>query len=169
MRVTDLIPWSAERRDQPVSQRGEDPVAALQSNVNRAFNDFLRMFPIPLSTWQTPPLDTGGAFQVDVVDHDKDVQVTAELPGVEAGDIDVRVSDGMLTVSADKNAEREAKEDGYVLRERSFGHVERIIPLPEGVDPDAAQASFKRGVLTVTIPKTAQARSEAKRVPVQSP
>ncbi len=75
----------------------------------------------------------------------------------------------MLTVSADKNAEREAKEDGYILRERSFGHVERMVPLPEGVDPDAAQASFKGGVLTVTIPKTAQARSEAKRVPVQSP
>jgi HSP20 family protein len=140
----------------------------LQGNVNRAFDDFLRMFPIPLAGLQALPLDQGGAFQVDVVESDKDVKVTAELPGVEEGDIDVRVSDGMLTISAEKKAAREAKDDGYILRERSFGRVERTLSLPEDVDPDAAQASFKDGVLTVTFTKTGQEDSESKRIPIQS-
>jgi len=168
MRVTDLIPWTAERRNQPASRRGGDPVAMLQGNVNRAFDDFLRMFPIPLAGLQTLPLDQGGAFQVDVVESDKDVKVAAELPGVEEGDIDVRVSDGMLTISAEKKAGREEKDDGYILRERSFGRVERTLSLPEDVDPDAAQASFKDGVLTVTFPKTGQADSESKRISIKS-
>jgi HSP20 family protein len=169
MRVTDLIPWTAERRNQPASRRGSDPVAMLQGNVNRAFDDFLRMFPIPVAGAQMLPLDQGGAFQVDVTESDKEVKVTAELPGVEEGDIDVRVSDGMLTISAEKKAAREEKANGYLLRERSFGRVERTLPLPEDVDPDAAQASFKGGVLTVTFPKTGQAESESsRRIPVQS-
>lgn len=168
MRVTDLIPWSAEQRNHPATRSGADPVAALQGNVNRAFDDFLRMFPIPLSGWQMLPLDQGGAFQADVVETDKDVKVMAELPGVDEGDIDVRVSDGMLTISAEKTAAREANEEGYILRERSFGRVERTLPLPEGVDPNAALASFKGGVLTVAIPKTTQAQSESRRIPVQS-
>jgi HSP20 family protein len=138
----------------------------LQGSVNRAFDDFLHMFPITLAGLQTLPLDQGGAFQVDVVDGDKKLKVTAELPGVEGGDLDVRVSEGMLTISAEKKAAREEKDLGYILRERSFGRVERTLPLPEDVDPDAARASFKDGVLTVTFPKTGQAESESKRIPI---
>lgn len=172
MRVTDLIPWGAERRDQPLSQTGGDPVTSLQSSVNRAFDDFLRMFPIPLSGWQAPAqastVDQGGGIQVDVAENDKELRIMAELPGVDEGDIDVRVSDGMLTISAEKSASREVEDDGYVLRERSVGRVDRTLPLPEGVDIDAAQATFRNGVLTVTIPKTAQAASDSKRINVQS-
>ncbi|MDB5402780.1 MAG: hypothetical protein QOD93_2566 [Acetobacteraceae bacterium] len=168
MRVTDLIPWSAQRRDQPASRSGGDPVVALQGNVNRAFDDFLRLFPIPLTGWQTLPVEQGGAFQIDVVETDKDVKVMAELPGVEEGDIDVRVSDGVLTIAAEKKAGRDVEEDGYILRERSFGRLERTVTLPDEVNSDAAQASFKAGVLTVTIPKTRQAQDDSKRVPVQS-
>jgi HSP20 family protein len=168
MRVTDLIPWTAERRNQPASRREGDPVAMLQGNVNRAFDDFLHMFPIPFAGLQAVPLDQGGAFQVDVVQGDKNVKVTAELPGVEEGDLDVRVSEGMLTIAAEKKAARAEKDDGYILRERSFGRVERTLPLPEDVDPDAAQASFKDGVLTVTFPKIDPAEGESKRIPIQS-
>src|SRR6195952_1929802 len=164
MRVTDLIPWTAERRNQPASRRGSDPVAMLQGNVNRAFDDFLRMFPKPIAAPQMLPLDQGGAFQVDVTESDKEVKVSAELPGVEEGDIDLRVRDGMLTIAAEKKAAREEKADGYLLRERSFGRVERTLPLPEDVDPDAAQASFKDGVLKVKFPKTGQEESESKRI-----
>ncbi|HYZ63934.1 MAG TPA: Hsp20/alpha crystallin family protein [Acetobacteraceae bacterium] len=172
MRVTDLIPWRAERRDRQASSDGGDPVSALQANVNRAFDDFLRMFPMPLpgglGNWPTTLLEQGGAFQVDVQQTDKEVKITAELPGVEEGDIDVRVSDGMLTIAAEKKSGGETERDGFILRERSIGRVERTLPLPDGVDADAAQASFKNGVLTVTIPKTSQAQADTKRIPVQS-
>jgi HSP20 family protein len=126
------------------------------------------MFPLPLSRWPSALLNNDSRVQVDVVETDKDVRVTAELPGMEESDIDVRVSNGMLIISGEKKVDREMDENGYTLRERSFGRVERTLPLPEGIDGKAAEATFKSGVLTVTIPKTNQARSKAKRIPVQT-
>jgi HSP20 family protein len=168
MRVTDLIPWRAARGNQPASRDRQNPVALLQNDVNRAFDDFLRMLPMPLPGWSTAIRDDDMDFQVDIVETDKEVKVSAEMPGIDEADIDVSVSDGMLTISADKKADRETKEGGHLLLERSFGHVERTLPLTDNIDANAAQASFKRGVLTVTIPKTSKARSDAKRIPVQS-
>jgi HSP20 family protein len=170
MRVTDLIPWKSTRGSEPAARSERDAVAALQNDVNRAFADFLRSSNVPFSPfagWPGSFLDNSGV-QVDVAETDKEVKVSAELPGVDEADIDVRVSDGMLVISAEKKADREIDENGYILHERSFGRVERIVPLPDGIDANAAQASFKSGVLTVTIPKTAQAQSGAKRIPVRS-
>ena len=168
MRVTDLVPWRTERGNQPARQTSRDPVSALQSDINRAFDDFLGMLPPLFSSRPSALLDNANGVQVDVAETDKDVKVTAELPGMAESDIDVRVSDGMLTISGEKKIDRETEENGYVLRERSFGHVERTVPLPEGIDGQAAEATFNNGVLTVTIPKTAQAQSKAKRIPVQT-
>ena len=168
MRVTDLIPWKHARGSEPAARSERDPVATLQDDVNRAFNDFLRMFPAPFSGWPGSLLHNGSGVQVDVAETDKEVKVSAELPGVDEADIDVRVSDGLLVISGEKKADREVDENGYILHERSFGRVERIVPLPDGIDANAAQASFKSGVLTVTIPKTAEAQSAAKHIPVRS-
>jgi HSP20 family protein len=152
-----------------LNTRGErDPVTALQNDVNRAFDDFIRLFPLPVSSWPNPFPDTGSGIQVDVAETDKEVRVTAELPGLNEGDIDVRVSDGMLVISGEKRTDRGVDEGGYILRERSFGRFERSVPLPDGIDADAAQANFKCGVLTVTIPKKPEAQSSAKRISVQS-
>jgi HSP20 family protein len=169
MRVTDLIPWKSARGSEPAVRGERDAVAALQNDVNRAFADFLRLsnVPSPFSGWPGSFLDNSGV-QVDVAETGKEVKVSAELPGVDEADIDVRVSDGMLVISGEKKADREVDENGYILHERSFGRVERIVPLPDGIDANAAQASFKSGVLTVTIPKTAEAQSGAKRIPVRS-
>jgi HSP20 family protein len=163
-----------------------DPVASLQNDVNRAFDDFFRWLPVPFSGWPAQLLDRASGMQAsgnqasgnqadvqasdiqaDVVETDKEVRVTAELPGMEDADIDVRFMDDTLVISGEKKSDREVEENGYVLRERSFGRVERILPLPEGIDADAAQARFKNGVLTVTIPKTAEAQAGAKRIPVK--
>jgi HSP20 family protein len=147
--------------------RGErDVVAALHNDVNRAFADFLRLSNIPFSGWPGSVLDNPGV-QVDVAETDKEVKVSAELPGVDEADIDVRVSDGMLIISGEKKAESKVEKTGYILHERTFGRVERALPLPDGIDADAAKATFKNGVLTVTIPKTAQAQSSAKRIAVK--
>jgi HSP20 family protein len=168
MRVTDLIPWKPARGSEPASRSQGDPVAALQQDVNRAFDDFLRMIPLPFSGWPASFIDSGSGVQVDVVETDKEVKVKAELPGMDESDIDVRVNDGMLVITGEKKTDRELDEKGYVVRERSFGRVERTLALPEGIDADAAQASFKSGVLTVTLPKTAEAQTSAKHIPVQT-
>jgi HSP20 family protein len=106
--------------------------------------------------------------RVDVAETEKEVKVTAELPGINEAEIDVRVSDGMLVVSGEKRADRGVEESGYILRERSFGRVERSVPLPDDIDVDAAQANFKCGVLTVVIAKNLAAQSGAKRISVKS-
>jgi HSP20 family protein len=168
MRVTDLIPWKSTRGSDPAARNERDPVSALQSDVNRAFADFLRMvYPLPMAGWTAALADTGSGVQVDVAETDKELKVEAELPGIDEADIDVRVSDGMLVISGEKKADRKVDENGYILHERSFGRVERALPLPDGIDADAAQATFKNGILTVTIPKTAQAQSSTKRIPVK--
>jgi HSP20 family protein len=168
MRVSDLIPWKGARNSQPAVRNDRDPVAVLQNDVNRAVADFLRMFNMPFAGWPGMWLADGTGIQVDVAETDKELKVSAELPGIDESDIDVRVSDGMLIISGEKKTDREADQNGYILRERSFGRVERAVPLPDGIDANAAQASFKSGVLTVTIPKTREAQSRAKRIPVRS-
>jgi HSP20 family protein len=168
MRVTDLIPWKHARGSEPAARSERDPVATLQDDVNRAFNDFLRIFPVPFSSWPGSLLDNGSGVQVDVAETDKEVKVSAELPGMNEADVDVRISDGVLVISGEKKTDREVDKNGYLLRERSFGRVERTVPLPESINADAAQANFKSGVLTVTIPKTAEAQGSAKRIPVRS-
>lgn len=173
MRVSDLIPWKSGRSSatpatSTTSASSErDPIAALQNDINRAFDNFLLPLPLPFSGWPASLLSSGSGVQVDVAENDKEVKVTAELPGLEEGDLDLRVSEGMLVLAGEKKADREVDENGYLLRERTFGRIERTIPLPEGIDADQAQASFKRGVLTVTIPKTAEAQIGAKRIPVR--
>jgi HSP20 family protein len=167
MRVADLIPWKASHGSEPALRGDRAAVAALQNDVNRAF-DFLRLFPPPFSGGLTSFLDDGAGFRADVAESDKEIKVTAELPGMDENDLDVRASDGMLTISGEKKADRETKENGYILRERSFGRLERALPLPEGIDADKAQATFKSGVLTVTIPKTSEGWSGAKRIAIQS-
>ena len=82
-------------------------------------------------------------------------------------DIDVSVAPGMLTIRGEKKSERDEEKEGYVLRERSFGRVERVVPLPDGLDLDSPKAVFKNGVLTVTIAKTAEARQAVRRIAVQ--
>jgi HSP20 family protein len=169
MRVTDLIPWKHARHSEPAVRNERDPVATLQNDVNRAVGDFLRLFNVPpFSAWPTSLPDGGSAIQVDVAETDKDIKVSAELPGISESDIDVRVNDGMLIISGEKKVDRGAEENGYILRERSVGRVERALPLPDGVDANAAQATFKGGVLSVTLPKTKEAQNGAKRIPVRS-
>lgn len=172
LRAKDLIPWSRERRAAPAQRKGGDRNRALQTDINRAFEDFWRSFQMP-AAFAAPfgraglDLIDSGTPPVDMRDTDQDVEVKIDLPGMGDADVDVSVVDGALTVSGIKKAEHEESGDGYVVRERSFGRVERIVPLPDGLDLDAAKARFSNGVLTVTIPKTAEGRSAIKRVRVQ--
>jgi HSP20 family protein len=167
MRVNDLIPWKGSRGGEPAQRGDRDAFGTLQTDLNRTF-DFLRMLPFPFGGQSTSLADDSGAFHVDAAESDKEIKVTAELPGMDEKDIDVRASDGVLTISGEKKTEHETKDDDYIVRERSFGRFERTLSLPEGVKAEAAQATFKNGVLTITIPKASQGQSGAKRITVQS-
>jgi HSP20 family protein len=166
MKVKDLIPWSAGKRELAVRRENASPVQALQFDINRAFDDFWRTFELAVPGGSNKGFAGSAVPSIDVRETDKEIEVVAELPGMDEKDVEVSVADGALTIRGVKDTKRETQEKGYVLRERSYGRFERIVPLPEGLKADAAKAEFKKGVLTVTIPKTDEARSAVKRIRV---
>ena len=93
---------------------------------------------------------------MDLVEADDHFLLKADLPGVSEEDVAIEVRDNALTISGERKAEHERRERGWYRVERSFGRFSRSLSLPEGVDPDAINASFDRGVLSVTIPKPEQ-------------
>ena len=167
MQIKDLIPWRRSKHDVAVRREGMDPFHALQTDMNRAFSDFWRAFDAPMSDIAGFGGNGHAMPPLDMRETDKAVEVVVELPGIDERDLDVSVADGVLAIRGEKQHEEKTEKKGYMLRERSFGRVERVAPLPPGLDLGAAKAAFKNGVLTVTIPKTAEAQSAVKRIAVR--
>jgi len=82
--------------------------------------------------------------------------------------VEVKMADGVLTIKGEKQEEKEEKKKDYYLRERNFGSFQRAFQVPDGVDADKIEASFKNGVLTVTLPKSAEALKTAKKIDVKA-
>jgi HSP20 family protein len=131
--------------------------------VNQVFDDFLDFGPFALGSAMT-------SFnpQLDVSETDREFLIAAELPGMDEKDVEVSVSNSLLTLRGEKKNEREDKRKGYYRMERSYGMFERTIPVPEGVDLDKVEASFKKGVLTVVLPKSVDYQKERKRIPIKA-
>jgi HSP20 family protein len=91
--------------------------------------------------------------QMDLIEAEDHFVLKADLPGLSEGDVSIELQDGTLTISGERTAEHEAREQGWYRIERSFGSFSRSLTLPDGVDPDGIQAHFDRGVLKVRIPK----------------
>jgi HSP20 family protein len=111
----------------------------------------------------------GAIPAVDVAETDKAYQITSELPaGMGDKNVEVRFAEGVLTIKGEKEEEREEKKKGYHMRERSSGSFERTFQVPGDVDTDKIKASFKKGMLAVTLPKSAEARRVEKRIAVKT-
>ena len=93
--------------------------------------------------------------------------MTAELPGLDEKKVGVKVANGVLTIKGEKHEDKEEKNKDFHMRERRFGSFERALRIPESVDTDKIEASFKKGVLTVTLPKTAEAQKPVKKIEVK--
>jgi HSP20 family protein len=104
---------------------------------------------------------------VDIVDKESAYELSAELPGMDENNIDVKFSDGTLTIKGEKRDEREEKKKNFYLAERRYGSFQRSFSVPKSVDAGRIEANFKNGVLTVTLPKTPQARQNEKKIPVR--
>lgn len=152
------------------------PLESLHRQIDRLFEDFGRGVwqPFRHSLFKAEPLWPGAvtwgaaAPAVDVAETEKAYEITAELPGMDEKNIEVKVTDGSLTIKGEKQEEKEEKKKDYYLHERHFGSFERSFRLPEGVDADKIEASFKKGVLTVTLPKKPEAQKPAKKVEVKA-
>lgn len=104
---------------------------------------------------------------VDIRENKKNYIITAEIPGVNEEDIKLEVSDYTLTISGEKKSEKEEKDEHYQRLERSYGSFRRVLSLPEDAQGDNAEASFKKGVLTITVPRQEAAKSKDKAKLIQ--
>jgi HSP20 family protein len=165
MNMRDLIPWN-RGRDVAV-RRGEDtnPFLTLHREMNRLFDDFFRGFDVaPLAS--EPVFGRAlGWPNIEVSDTDKTVKVTAELPGLDEKDVQVELINGVLAIKGEKKTETEDKD--RLFSERFYGRFERRIPV-EGVEEEKVSASFNNGVLTVTLPKSAKAQENVKRIAINA-
>jgi HSP20 family protein len=155
MNLRSLVPFS----DGGTLARS-NPFGLLQREVDRLFDEFSRS---PAGLGRSALF--GLVPTMDVKETDKDIEVAAELPGLERNDIDISVDDGELVIRGEKKAESEQDDKNYHLAERSYGAFYRSLPLPRGVDPSSIQATMAKGVLKVIIPKPA--KSDAKKIEVK--
>lgn len=168
MSVRDLIPWGRNNGNQLPSvfrDDDRDPFLSLHREVNRLFDDVFRSFDSRLPTLgRFSSFGGGGWPNVEVSDGEKDIRVTAEVPGLEEKDIEVLLEDGVLTLKGEKRSETEDKDRQF--SERFYGRFERRIPLGCEVEDDKVSADFKNGVLTVVLPKSERAQVKAKRIAI---
>jgi HSP20 family protein len=109
----------------------------------------------------------GSTPAVNMIEKGDVYELTAELPGMDEGNVELKVVSGVLTIKGEKKEETEEQSKDYVLSERRFGSIQRSIPLPEGIDLDRIEAAFKKGVLTVTMPKTPEAQKSERKIAIK--
>jgi len=164
--MRDLIPWNRGR--ELTDRRADDinPLLALHREMNRVFDDAFRGFGLA-------PLGIGRVFDeldgkmawpnLEVSETDKEMKITAELPGLDEKDVTVELTNGILSIKGEKRTESEDK--GRLFSERYYGRFERRIPV-EDVEEDKISAQFKNGVLTLTAPKSPRAQEKVKRIAI---
>jgi HSP20 family protein len=161
MAFRDLIPWS---KNHDLMQRREEqnPFFTLHREMNRLFDDVFSGFGLA----SRAPTMMEGRFswpRVELTETDKALKVTAELPGMDEKDVQVELANGVLRIRGEKKVESEG--DGKLFSERYYGAFERQIPV-DGVQEDKADANFRNGVLTVTLPKSDEARQNVRRIAI---
>ena len=172
MAIKDLIPWNRGRDTRVRGGRDQDPFLTLHREMNRLFDDVFRGFDLTPSGSRMA--DQGlfgqglsgqglGWPNIEISETAGEVTVTAELPGLGEKDVDVQLADGVLIIRGEKKSESEDKD--RLFSERHYGRFERRIPVDD-VDEDKVTASFKNGLLTVTLPKSAAAKADVKRIAI---
>lgn len=168
MQISDLIPWGRDKNHATTGEHASDTnqLVSLQREINNLFETF----------WQDVERGWGGRPEVagmfgpntDVTETERSIEVSVELPGMTEDDIDISLSSDTMTIRGEKKIEHEEERKGVYMSERSYGSFYRSVPLPAGVNTDQADATFKNGVLTVMLPKTAEAQAKVKHIPVKA-
>ena len=156
-----LFPSERRKTELASSAAEADPFRALQRRMDRLFDDFAGDYPWPSTNGRGALMPS-----IDVSETDKDMTIEAELPGVDEKNIDVTLTDNLLTIRGEKKQEEEEKKKDYHLTERSYGSFSRSMTLPFDADPAKIKADFKDGVLTITLPKPAEAKAKVKKIAI---
>lgn len=156
--------------------RGRDMFGMLRSEIDRLFDDFASpglSWPRAFGLGQRAAGMPAQLFDLslpamDFVAKDDSYELRVDMPGLKPEEIEIRLDDGRLDIRGESSSKREEREGDYFLQERRSGRMERSITLPRGIDPDGIDAVLSDGVLTVTLPKTAEARENARRIDVKA-
>ena len=146
---------------------------SFRSDMDRLFDRFARGFGLP-SLRRIADLEPPwrsfifSAPPIDMSEDDKAYKISAELPGLDAKDVEVSVSGDRLGLKGEKRQQQEEKNKNYYLSERTYGSFERSFELPVSVDRGKIAADFSRGVLTITMPKTAEVQKQQKKIEIKS-
>jgi len=168
MAMRYMTPWKWGLRSVPVSRELENrPIEVFQREMNRLFDEFFKGFglrPFP------EDIESYGEFfpHVNMTEDEKSIRISAELPGLDEKDIEISISRDSITIKGQKKDENEQKEgEGYYM-ERSFGSFTRVLPIPREVNTEKAEATFKKGILTITLPKLEREKEVQKKIQVKS-
>lgn len=166
-----------EPKSTPARERnlwGWGPLDSLRRDVDRLFEDFTRGFPSSVDRFWASPLwkkESGIDMMIpaiDVVEEDKNYVISAELPGLDEKDIEVKVANDTLAIRGEKKEEKEERDKNYYVSERRYGTFQRSFQLPLGTDADKIEAKFEKGVLRITLPKTAEAQQKEKKIAIKA-
>ncbi|WP_213982282.1 Hsp20/alpha crystallin family protein [Sphingomonas sp. dw_22] len=148
----------------PAKRAAQSPFGWLRTEIDRLFDDFAparSAFNFGLSGFAPVPA-------LEMASGEKEYRLTAELPGMKDEDVELSVADGVLTIKGEKRSEQEHKDGGYLLSERSYGSFERRVTLPADIDTDQIAAAFHNGVLTITLPRNAEATERTRKIAISS-
>ena len=154
-----LVPW--KKRDKSLQrEQGGHPFDLLRREINALVDTFYWGYDKP--RW----FDVPTGFEVS--ETDDEIRIKTELPGMDEKDIEISLDENILTIRAGRKDKREEKKRSYQISEMSYGSFQRSFPLQSKVDHDKARANLKRGVLTLTLPKSEQGKDEWKQIPIST-
>jgi HSP20 family protein len=164
---SNILPLRRRGNTLPTRRENESPVMAIQNEMNRMFDQF---FNDPFTMLSVPTLRSVADFmpRIDVSETETSMQVTAELPGMDENDIQLTLENDSLIISGEKKNDVEEKGKNFHRVERSYGSFQRIIPLVSEIQSDKVEASFRNGVLKITLPKTAAAAKQTRKIEIKS-
>jgi HSP20 family protein len=162
-----LVPWRDKSHTPAPREDYHDPLLSFRREVDRMFDDFFSGFSrraagSSFGSWAAP------TPSIDLKENDKEVVVTAELPGLEDKDFEVTVSGDLLTLKGEKKAEHEHRDGDAYYMERRFGSFSRSVRLPFEVKDEKVDARYEKGVLTIRVPKPADMQRPARRIEVRT-
>ncbi|MFT6895800.1 MAG: HSP20 family protein [Paraglaciecola sp.] len=160
---------SISKRSNNGKNKGIAPLGVNLPSVDDFFDKFAGSWPFMRPGFPNlESADKGLAPNVDIVEDEKSYTLSAELPGLDLDNINLDLSDGILTLSGEKKTEKEEDKSGnYHLTERSYGYFKRSFSLPPSVEEDKIKADFKKGVLHVSMPKSEKAQQHQRKIQIK--
>lgn len=168
------LPITNDNQPAKTPERTWHPLETLRQEIDRLFDDFrpfsfgapMRRLASDFDFFSRPDWSFSPAF--DMTEQDGHYEITAEVPGIDEKNLDLKIADGVLTIKGEKSEETKEEDKNYHLSERRYGSFLRSFALPASVDTDKIEATFAKGVLTVKLPKTAEAMKSAKQIEIKA-